>query len=109
MVPVARSAVPEPLRRLMLDLLRTAIEDAQRKVTPRDRRSRVRIRHDRAAALAWLRGVDAGLTARQCCEALGFDYEAVRDRLEAAWRDGKTIDVNRAEMRGTRTNGGMDV
>lgn len=65
------SAVSEPVRRLMLDLLRTAIADVAK--------GRGEVRAD---ALAWLRDTNAPIDVRTCCDALGIAYEPMMRRLE---------------------------
>jgi hypothetical protein len=57
-------------RRLRARLLHDAIEDAAR--------------GDRDAR-AWLRGWPAPLTARDCFEFLGYDYETTVDKLMESW------------------------
>lgn len=78
-----RWPVSEPERRLMMDVLRGAIEDSMRQ-TPRMLGGR-RAMRERDDARAWLRDAGAVLSVRVCCEALGIDYDAMRVALEGQW------------------------
>lgn len=61
-------------RRLMAEILQQAIDEARSSV----------LEERREAARAWLRA-QPGFTARECCEALGIDYEATMKALERQW------------------------
>jgi hypothetical protein len=64
-----------PEKRLALDMILAAITDVTRE--PKNWRHR----QDADGARAWLMDEGALLSARMCCESLGVDYEAFRQRL----------------------------
>ncbi len=78
--PSARGAVGDAERRLMGDVLFQAVYESRSRANARSLRPA-----DRDAARTWLRG-EPGFSARECCEALGVDYEAMLKRLEKEWR-----------------------
>lgn len=82
--PVTKYAVAEPIRRLMLDVLRTAIGDAVGGYHGDDA-ERAQQESD---ARAWLRD-KSRLSVLDCCDALGINYEAMRKVLEADWKVAK--------------------
>jgi len=71
--------VGQPERWLALEALCAAVEDAASTPKgPRDAR--------RDAARAWLLDDAKGYSARLCCEALGIDYDVLRERIEQTWK-----------------------
>jgi hypothetical protein len=63
----------QPEQRLMLDILWTAIIDSHSRKTLLS-----------GPARAWLRD-QPGFTARECCEYIGLDYDAVMTAMERQW------------------------
>ena len=72
---IRRRNATTPEKRLALDMLLAAITDVTR--VPKSWRHR----QDADGARAWLMDEGALLSARMCCESLGVDYEAFRQRL----------------------------
>lgn len=72
---IRRKNATTPEKRLALDMLLAAIIDVTR--VPKNWRHR----QDADGARAWLMDEGALLSARMCCENLGVDYEAFRQRL----------------------------
>jgi len=96
----------EAERRLMADVLMQAVQEARASAGSAATVAHQLRQADRDAARAWLRA-QPGFTARECCEALGVEYEAMMAKLEAEWRQTKPKPgpkvKERAASRGTRT------
>lgn len=67
-------------RGLMRDVLAQAIDESKRRSFNENFRP-----SDRRGARAWLRG-EPGFTARECCQVLGIEYDAMMDELEREWK-----------------------
>lgn len=69
-------------RMLMADVLLLAIVDSRK---TNGGRGKARLGLSKIeAARNWLRA-EPGFTARECCEAIGIDYDAMMARLEREW------------------------